>query len=243
MKLKQVLKKSNVVATVISLVERAETRQETVQSLIDFGLDVKVIESDPRDDAQNYGNKKSNALASVKAIQFALENKKNLLFVEDDVYFSKHFGVFVNWAAESDKVTYFYAHDETKQIPVIYPLELITQIKAREKQEPRFIPFNSTSWLPFTQCVYIPLDVLQTFNLEDLAKGGVSFDIWLMNHINKNKLAPQLALPHQVQHKGVRLGREKQDPQPYKRSLSFVEDDRYVPEIQHDSNEVAIRES
>jgi hypothetical protein len=237
MKLKQVFKKSNVLATVISLVERSETRLETVESLKAFGLEPLVIESDPRDNARNHGNYNSNLLASLEAIQAALDAKANLLFCEDDIYFSKHFGVYVNWAAEKDEIVYFYAHDKTDRLTDLYG-GLKPSIAAREQREPELRAFVRTSWLAFTQCVYIPYKYLAEFDLEAIKAYDASFDIWLMNWITNRKQTAYVALPHPVQHKNVRLGKENETITGWKRSLSFVETDRYVPEIRDDSPEI-----
>ena len=237
MKLKQVLKKHNVTATVISLVERAETRQETVQSLIDFGLDVEVIESDPRDYAENYGNAFCNSQASAKAIELALEKKTNLLVCEDDIYFSKHFGVYANWAAEKDEITYFYAHDKVDKMSYLYDRDTKNLIKANQGVAlKRLYKLWTTRFLPFTQCVYIPHRHLEAFNLDSIREGLQSFDLWLADYIRSNKVTPFIALPHPVQHKNIRLGKENTEGQEWKRSMSFVETDRYVPEIQFDTD-------
>ena len=209
------VKAESLVCTIISLVEREKSRKAVVKQLERIGLEPHIIESDPREDMRDHGNHFSNAQASAKAIEFALEAKSDLLFCEDDIEIGRHFAAFVNNARALyvGKIVYFYAHDKVDRMGKLYENTTKVMIKAKQHIEPDIIQVQTNRYLPFTQCVLIPFRHLEKFDLEQIKEGTKSFDLWLMReYIQKNNILPHMALPHPVQHLRSHEGAQRRKP-------------------------------
>jgi len=207
------------IASVISLVQRKQERQETVKGLQKAGLKVQVFESDPLADAiahnkplneaSDKGNNFSNALVSVKALEWALTQNKSLLFCEDDIVFADYFQDLLNEVMLKNQLCYLYCHDNSF---MTYP------------RTQGFMPISS-AYLAFTQCVFLPLWLIRQFDLDSLGEGLTSFDLWLEHFCQRNAIFPHTILPHPVQHQQSRTGRHDALKHQSKYSKSFVSSD------------------
>ena len=206
--------KPDATCTMISLEARAESRQDTIKQLESVGLEVNVIESKPSADGHDYGNAFSNMKASIEALKLAIKNKQSLLFTEDDIKLNSKFKWALKKAIKLNEVTYFYAHDLTRQMNAMYGNYTSVHIKAGTLPEQSVRPFQSNDYLLFTQCVYLPLELIQSFDLEGMSKlgsegeGAQSFDEFLQAYFKNKGIMPNVVLPHVVQHLKATAGRD-----------------------------------
>lgn len=211
------------ITTVISLIERREDRQTTLDHLKQAGLEPIVFESDPREYGYEHGHKFCNAQVSADALEFALSKNDDLLFCEDDIRLAPYFTYFLEaYVKPANQVTYLYAHDKKERLELIYPPELLEQVQKKTLIQPTLTKVHSLEYLPFTQCVYIPLWFMKMLDFADLRTGQKAIDVWLYRIVYpKMHYLPSMMLPHPVQHKGIRTGRHSAENQAFKKSQSF----------------------
>lgn len=204
-------------------VENAAMAEAEAASLRDRGYEV-IVNGQPE---KGYGGR-NNCSAGNVAFQTALERGTDLLYCEDDLLLAPDFPAFLKLARQTpDAVTYFYIHDGRgdKAAAQKYSHPVWEAIKrARYYHEP-FQPaglyrVRDHRNLNSGQCIHLPLKVLRTLPVDELATSDMAMDMWIQDRVHLAGIPILVALPHPVQHRHDRTGRSP-SPNPNKRSESF----------------------
>lgn len=208
---------SALTTVMISCQQRHETRNLTTTQLQAVGLEPEIFLS-PCNPAGN----RQNAQVSAQALTFAREQKRGVLFVEDDLDVRSDFPLYLEAAQKAQQVTYFYVHDTSypgAELSKLYGLDVWRRITERQSIPPGLYPLKRNWGLGNGQCIYIPQAILGTLDLKDLARGARSIDTFLWMVWHERELMPLVALPHPIQHRQVRVARGEAKPDRF--SLSF----------------------
>lgn len=203
--------------TVISCVQRHETREETTLQLRAVGLKPEAFLS-----PCNPAGSPENARVSARALRWALYQGAGVLFCEDDLTVHPDFPLYLEAAIEADRFTYFYVHDtsyEGSELGSLYGLEIYRAITERTPIPPGLYELRRNWGLGNAQCMFLPRAFLESLDLEELEKGSRSVDTFLWMTLHERGITPLVALPHPVQHRGVRVARDNRKPDRF--SLSF----------------------
>lgn len=209
------------ICTIISLIDRVETRAITVDELRRFDIEPHIILSNPKEFDKEFGSAAGNSAASKEALNLALEKKTDLLFCEDDLQIRDDFLLFLNQAKKADIVTYFYAHEKGRRIERFYPKDIVGKVRNQSPLRRQLVRVQDTLWMHFTQCVYIPYSCLRLLDVSTLGQGPPAFDTWLYNALREIGYKPLIAVPNPVQHRCIRVQRDPNKEQKPKESLSF----------------------
>jgi hypothetical protein len=207
---------------------------ETLRNCRKAGLAPRVFLSNPP------AGKEQSRINQKKARDWAMSQDADLLFLEDDLIFNdKLFHYFLNRTMQEhkDDVVFFYAHDTSSDSHLFYDNKTIELIKNPNKKIPPFFyKFPNYERLHFGQAVYIPLRVLKLMTgvLRDYVRSGsgelmptdslVSLTLSNRRYGWIGLIDAYVTLPHPVQHRHVRIGREGENEgrdAGRKRSLSF----------------------
>lgn len=179
------------------------------------------------DPTKGYGGR-NNMLGGQPAFYEALETGSDLLYCEDDIDLAPDFLWFLDEArAVRDAVTYFYTHDGRgdKQLGARYGLHVWRALKRcmyyREPFEPRGLyRARDTTKLNSGQAIFFPHEVLTLLPLDELNHSHSAVDMWTQNRVTRAGVPILVALPHPVQHRHDRTGRQP-SANPNKTSQSF----------------------
>jgi GR25 family glycosyltransferase involved in LPS biosynthesis len=161
---------------------------------------------------------KGNAEVSRRAIEFALELGRGILFCEDDIDLAPDFRAALGAAiTHPSAVTYFYQHEGARMRinygPILCAL-ILEGISVHSGLYPLSGPGRRGA-----QCLYIPRGVLERFPLGEL-HGGAPIDICLDRWLDRLGIPALVALPNPVQHRHSRVARAAEQSD-IKRSKSF----------------------
>lgn len=207
------------ITTVISCVQRADNRRATLAQLEAFGLAPVVVES-PCAPAGPHGN----AAAALRAGEVALATPGAWLFCEDDIDLAPDFSWHLQEALELDAVTYLYLNDSPTRLRLHHGRPLANAILQQRAIERGAYRVLQRAALFGTQCVLIPerlkAKMVELLRAEHRSERGDPFDgrlhTWLRSVPDEDVF---VMLPHPVQHRQDRTGREWTER--VMRSLSF----------------------
>lgn len=229
------------VATLVSAVERQATRDRTLAQLQAVGITPAIILNTPNrsnwhhakieqaryeranhevmvtgDPRKGWGNR-NNALAFTAAFRYAHEQRRGLLYFEDDLEVAPDFPWFLNQAIDADVATWFYAHEQGRAVRLMtarYGTRIWNRIRMHAQAGTPFTPkglytVHDTETLMSGQAFYLPYRVLNALPLHELERQGSPVDRWTQHRVTKIGECALIALPHPVQHLHDRTGREK----------------------------------
>jgi hypothetical protein len=178
------------------------------------------------DPEKGYGGH-NNIAGGRPAFFEAFETGSDLLYCEDDIDLAHDFLWFLGEArAVRDAVTYFYTHDGRgdKQLGARYGLHVWRSLKRcmyyREPFPPGLYRVRDTTKLNSGQAILFPHEVLQLLPLDELNHSHSAVDMWTQSRVTKVGVPILVALPHPVQHRHDRTGRQP-SVNPNKTSQSF----------------------
>lgn len=197
----------------ISLTARHAAREATLPQLHAAGIHPTVILDDG--DGQS-----GNGAVGLRAVQHARSaNTDWTLILEDDIDLAPDFPAFLTHAQSRDEaVTYFYLNDRPDRLKRLLGDAAAESILRREPQRRRLHPARSYGGLFGTQCVLIPNSLLPVIERSQ-ARHLDAFDGNVMRAAMSVRTPVLIAIPHPVQHRHDRTGREPDDRA--KRSLSY----------------------
>lgn len=204
---------------------------DTLRNCKSAGLNPRIFLSRPP------AGKEQSRINQKRARDWAMRQGADLLFLEDDLIFNnKLFNYFFNETMlhHRDDVVFFYSHDSFPAFHLLFDNEFARVIKdVSKKIDVGFYDFVSYERLHFGQAVYIPNRVLHlmSFYLRLYARrtGGellptdalLSHTLTKIRHTKKHVNA-YVTLPHPVQHRHVRSGRESENEGSDKSKISFT---------------------
>lgn len=184
------------------------------------GLNPRIFLSNPP------AGKEQSRINQKRARDWAFSQGADLLFLEDDLIFNdKLFEYFFNETLlhHRDDVIFFYSHDSLLAHHSLFPFEFSRAItNPTYPIDIGFYEFFSYSRLHFGQAVYIPNYVLHLMSLylrlhARRTNGSLlptdallSYTLDKIRH-SKRHVNAYVTLPHPVQHKHVRSGREAEN--------------------------------
>lgn len=169
--------------------------------------------------------RRGNTAAALTACHLALARGQDLLYCEDDITLARDFGAGLALARTQDAApVWLYTHDATASAASWYhdaTLRDLVQARVRGVPVPlRLEPIRDTRRVFATQCVYVPLRVLEGLPLDDAPRARLAFDGWLGRHLHAARKPALVVFPNVVQHKHDRTARSRERTGG-KRSLSF----------------------
>lgn len=164
---------------------------------------------------KGYGGR-NNAVAFRAAFLAAHERKRDLLYCEDDIDLAPDFTWFLQEALEvREAVTWFYTHDYRKDAEQArrYGIDTWQHLRECARYKTPFTPkglyrMRDASKANSGQCFLVPWEVLDALPLHELDKQTSPVDRWTQDRVPRSGFATLVALPHPVQHRHVRTGRE-----------------------------------
>jgi hypothetical protein len=193
----------------ISCWQREEARAATVPQLAAAGFEPKVFLS-PCEPAGPEGNRE----VAHRAMQWALEQEDDVLFVEDDIDLAPDFAWHARVAQELDAVTYLYLNDTPGRLrEILGPRTAEAIIERRPIVRGAYRVRNRSAHLYGTQCVMVPQRLVGTMvaaleSPHPVVKPA-AWDSRLHAWARHNPEEPvYVMLPHPVQHRQDRTGRD-----------------------------------
>jgi hypothetical protein len=164
--------------------------------------------------------KEQSRINQKRARDWAVSQGKDLLFFEDDIDINiPLFRFFLPRAVSRTDgcPTFFYAHDNSLFLKNYYESDVIKKVLNPEEYiSPSVFKVPIVKRLFFAQAVYIPFTtlVLMSDTLRDYSRGNngelIPTDMLLTLTLQKHKMNAFITLPHPVQHRHVRIGRENE---------------------------------
>ena len=178
------------------------------------------------DPTRGYGGR-NNIAGGRPAFFEALDTGADLLYCEDDIDLAPDFLWYLDEArAVRDAVTYLYCHDGRgdKQLGNRYGHTIWRALKRcmyyREPFPPGLYRVRDTTKLNSGQAIVFPHEVLHLLPLDELNHSHSAVDMWTQSRVTKVGVPILVALPHPVQHRHDRTGRQP-SVNPNKTSQSF----------------------
>lgn len=184
----------------------------SLRQIKNAGLEPAVFLSKPP------AGREQSRLNQKRARDYALNEGADLFFFEDDIdvnlpLFNYFFSELLN--NYRDKVVFFYSHDSSTFLRDMFEADIVMRIiNPKKRLEKGFYKFKSTRRLYFGQAVYIPNHVLPLMALTlrehaNETRGELlPTDSLLSKTLTKFNLDAFVTLPHPIQHRHVRNGRE-----------------------------------
>lgn len=196
----------SLVVTMVSCVQRASNRRRTLAQFDALGLPVRVIES-----ACNPAGDASMTLAADEAGRVALSEPGAWLFIEDDIDLAPDFAWHLDRALELDSITYLYFNDSHTRMRMQLGKSLADRIMNQEPIQRGPVELLQRAALFGTQCVLIPERLkakaheVMTRPQKNAEPPDSRLHTWLRADRTERVFT---MLPHPVQHRQDRTGRE-----------------------------------
>jgi len=192
---------------------------ETLRNCKNVGLNPKIFLSKPP------AGKEQSRINQKRARDWAISQNADLLFLEDDLIFNRElFTYFLNRTLNEHRndVVFFYSHDTSQDSHLFYDEKIIEVIKNPSKKiDYQFYKFIGYERLHFGQAVYIPLRVLKLMSgmlrkyyrrKRELLPTDALLSLTLSFRPPgwEGEVSAYVTLPHPVQHRHARNGRENE---------------------------------